>query len=85
MRSNSSLKLNNVQVEEQKKSLAPHGSTTKFSGSKKNGVMQLKSEKHCESVCYKERPETRWKNKIPRRKAKQICKRRMESLGKYVI
>ena len=53
MRSNSSLKLNNVQVEEQKKSLAPHGSMTTFSGSKKNGVMQLKSEKLCESVCTK--------------------------------
>jgi len=42
MLSNSSLKLNNVHVEEQKKSLAPHGSTTTFSGSTKNGVMQLK-------------------------------------------
>jgi hypothetical protein len=32
----------NVQEEEQKKSLALHGSTKTFSGSTKNGVMQLK-------------------------------------------
>ena len=39
MWSNSSLKLNIAHVQQQKKSLAPHGSVTGLSGSTNNGVM----------------------------------------------
>ena len=39
---NNSLYLNNVHVEQQKKSLALHGSMTGFNGSTNNGVMQMK-------------------------------------------
>ena len=55
---NNSLKLNNAHVQQRKKSLAPHGSVTGFSGSNNNRVIQLKWETVCESVCYRERPET---------------------------